>query len=130
MLYTKHMLFFPWYLINGTTFVKYSLTYLLTYLLNQWSRVLLEKLTGFLLGKKFPAFYGTRRFITAFTSARQCQLDPVHTPKQHKIHLNIMLPSTCGSFLLFPSGFPHQNLVYASLLPICASCQAQFFSIL
>jgi hypothetical protein len=34
-----------------------------------WSRVLLEKLTGYKLVKKFPAFYGTRRFITAFTSA-------------------------------------------------------------
>jgi len=33
------------------------------------SRVLLEKLTGFQLVKKFPAFYGTRRFITTFTSA-------------------------------------------------------------
>jgi hypothetical protein len=29
-----------------------------TYLLTPWSRVLLEKLTGFKLVKKFPAFYG------------------------------------------------------------------------
>jgi len=40
------------------------------YLLTPWSIVLLEKLTGFQLAKKFPAFYGTRRFITAFTIAR------------------------------------------------------------
>jgi len=33
-------------------------------LLTPWSRVLLEKLTGFQLVKKFPAFYGTRRFVT------------------------------------------------------------------
>jgi len=39
-----------------------------TYLLTPWSRVLLENLTGSQLVKKFPAFYGTRRFITAFTS--------------------------------------------------------------
>ena len=39
------------------------------YLLTPCSRVLLEKLTGFQLVKKFPAFYGTRKFITAFTSA-------------------------------------------------------------
>ena len=32
-----------------------------------WSRVLLEKLTGSQLVKKFPTFYETRRFITAFT---------------------------------------------------------------
>jgi len=47
----------------------YLLTYLLTYLLSPWSRVLLEKLTGFQLVKKFPALYGTRKFITAVTSA-------------------------------------------------------------
>jgi hypothetical protein len=40
-------------------------------LLTPWSRVLLEKLTGSQIVKKFPAFYGTRRFITAFTSAVQ-----------------------------------------------------------
>jgi hypothetical protein len=50
------------------------LTYLLTYLLTPWSRVLLEKLTGLQLDKKFPAFYGTRRFIDAFTSARHMPL--------------------------------------------------------
>jgi len=42
-----------------------------TYLLiTSWSRVLLEKLTGFQLVQKFPAFYVTRKFITAFISAR------------------------------------------------------------
>jgi hypothetical protein len=44
------------------------------YLLTPWSRVLLENLTGFHLVKKFSAFYGTRRFITAFTSARHLSL--------------------------------------------------------
>jgi len=38
------------------------------------SRVLLEKLTGFHLVKKFSAFYATRRFITTFTSARHLSL--------------------------------------------------------
>jgi hypothetical protein len=33
--------------------------YLLNYLLTPWNRVFLEKLTGFQLVKKFPAFYGT-----------------------------------------------------------------------
>jgi hypothetical protein len=38
-----------------------------------WSRRgLLEKLTVSQLVKKFPTFYGTRRFITAFT--RACHL--------------------------------------------------------
>ena len=44
------------------------------YVLTPWSRVLLEKLTGFQLVKKFPAFYGMRRFITAFSSARYLSL--------------------------------------------------------
>jgi hypothetical protein len=33
-------------------------------------QIVLEKLTGSQLGKEFPAFHGTRRFIIAFTSAR------------------------------------------------------------
>ena len=43
--------------------------YLFIYSLTPYSRVLLEKLTGSQLVKKFPAFHGTRRFISAFTSA-------------------------------------------------------------
>jgi hypothetical protein len=39
------------------------------HVLTPWSRFHLEKLTGFQPVKKPPAFYGTRRFITAFTSA-------------------------------------------------------------
>jgi hypothetical protein len=41
--------------------------------LNPWSTVL-EKLTGRQLVKKFPEFYGTWRFITAFTTARHLSL--------------------------------------------------------
>jgi hypothetical protein len=37
-------------------------------------RVLLEKLAGSQLVKKFPAFYGTQRFIPTFTSARHLPL--------------------------------------------------------
>jgi hypothetical protein len=42
---------------------------LIIIILTPWSKVLLEKLTGSQLVKKFPALYGTWRFITAFTSA-------------------------------------------------------------
>jgi len=42
----------------------------ITYFLTPWYRVLLDKLTGLKLVKKFPAFHGTRRFITALTSVR------------------------------------------------------------
>ena len=51
-----------------------ALTYLFTYLLTSYSRALLEKPTGLHLVKLFPSFYGTRRFITAFTSARHLAL--------------------------------------------------------
>jgi hypothetical protein len=39
-----------------------------TKLLTPKGGVLHEKIAGRNLVKKFPAFYGTRRFITAFTS--------------------------------------------------------------
>jgi len=51
-----------------------KLTYLLTYLLTPWCRDLLEQLTGLQLVKEFPAFHGTRRFITALTSVRHLSL--------------------------------------------------------
>ena len=43
-------------------------------ILTPWSRVLLEKITCSHLVKKFPAFYGTRKFITAFTRVRHLSL--------------------------------------------------------
>jgi hypothetical protein len=51
--------------IEAKLSVLCTFLYLLTYLLTPWSRVLLEKLTGFQLVKKFAALYGTRKFITA-----------------------------------------------------------------
>jgi len=52
----------------------YIMYYLLTYLLTPCSRDLLEKLIGSQIVKEFPAFYGTRMFITAFKSARHLSL--------------------------------------------------------
>ena len=55
------------------------------------------------------------------------QLDPVHTPTTYflKIHLNIILPSMPGSPKWSLSlRFPHQTPVYASPLPMCATCPA------
>ena len=42
----------------------------LTKTLTPCSRGIPEKLTGLQLLKKFPAFYGNRRYITALTRAR------------------------------------------------------------
>jgi len=99
-------------------------TSFLTYLLIPWSRLLLEKLTGLQLVKKFPEFYGTRRFITAFTRARHLSLSRARSiqsmPPSHflKIQLNIILPSTPGSskWSLYLR-FLHQNPVCTSPLP-------------
>jgi hypothetical protein len=58
--------------------------YLLSYLINPWSRIFLEKLTGSQLVKKLSAFYGTQKFITAFkvpgTFPILRQRVSVHTP--------------------------------------------------
>ena len=89
-----------------------------TYLLTPWCRVLLEKLTGLQLVKKFPAFHGTRRFITALTSVRQLSLSwasQIQSTYPHptscrsililSTHLRLGLPSG-----LFPSGFTTKTL--------------------
>jgi len=112
--------------------VKLFTGYLLTYLLTPCNTVRLEKLTGTQLVKKFPAFYGTQKFITTFTSVRHLsltlsQLDPVHKPISHflKINLNIILPSIPGSSnWVFPSGFPTKNLYTHLLSSIRATCPA------
>jgi len=99
--------------------LTYLLTYVLTYILIPWRRVLPEKLTISQLVKIFPQFYGTRRYITAFTRAHPPvhilnQIDPFHIPTSHylKIHLTIILPSTPGSPKWSRSfRFPHQTPV-------------------
>ena len=45
-----------------------------TYLLTPRSRILLEKLTGSAASQEIPRIFGTRRFITVFTSARHLSL--------------------------------------------------------
>ena len=72
-----------------------------TCLLTRLCRVLLQKLTGLQLVKKFPAFYGTRKFINALTSVRHCYLSwasriqsTYSTSHFVEIHPNIIHPST------------------------------------
>ena len=90
---------------------------IITYLLTPWCRVLLEKLTGLQLVKKFPAFHGTRRFITALTSVRQLSVSwasPIQSIYPHptswrsililSTHLRLGLPS--GSFPPFSPARP------------------------
>ena len=113
-----------------------SPTYLLTYLLTPWCRVLLEKLTGLQLVKKFPAFYGTRKFINALTSVRHLSLSwasPIQSTYPHptswrsilllSTHLGLGLPSG-----LFPSGFPTKTLYAPSPHPYAPHAQPISFS--
>ena len=115
--------------------------HLLTYLLPPWCRVLLEKLTGLQLVKKFRTFHGTRRFITAITSVRHLSLsraNPTQSIYPHptswrsililSTHLRLGLPSS-----LLPSGFPtktlytpfpHQDPIHPLSSPIRATCPA------
>ena len=105
---------------------------LLTYLLTPWCRVLLEKLTGLQLIKKFPAFHGTQRFTTALTSVRHLSLSwasPIQSIYPHptswrsvlilSTHLCLGLPSG-----LLPSGFPTKTLYTPLSSPIRTTCPA------
>ena len=55
------------------------ITYLLTYLLTPWTRVLLEKLTGSAASQEIPRIFGTRRFIAVLTSARHLSLSSANS---------------------------------------------------
>ena len=86
---------------------------------------------------KFPAFYGTRRFITAVTRARHLSLSwtssiqsiPSHSTSWRSIlilysHLRLGFPSA-----LFPLGFPTKPLHMPLLSPIRATCPTHLFLI-
>jgi len=102
------------------------------YLLTPWCRVLLQKLTGLQLVKKFPAFHGTRRFITALTSLRHLSLfwaSPIQSIYPYptswrsililSAHLRLGLPSG-----LFPSYFPTKTVYTTLSSPLRATCPA------
>ena len=100
----------------------------LTYLLTPWSRVLLEKLTTLQLVKKFPAFYGTQRFITALRSARHMSLSwasSIQSILPHPTSWRTILISSSHLCLglpsgLFPPRFPTKTLYTPLPSPIRA----------
>ena len=115
-----------------TYLFTYLLTHSLTHILTPWSRTLLEKLTGFQLVKKFPSFYGTRKFFTALTSACHLSLSWAIS-----IQSTLSYPTSWRSILILSSnlGLGHPSVLYSSgfltkilytplLSPIHATCPA------
>ena len=103
-----------------------------TYLLTAWSRVLLEKLTGFAANQEIPRILWNPK---VHYRTHKCpppvpilsQLHPVPTTPSHflQIHLNIILPSTFWSPQWSVSlRFPYQNLVTPLPSSIRAACAA------
>ena len=88
-------------------------------LLTPWSRVLLEKLTGFATSQEIPHILWNNPKVHYRTHKRPPpvpilgQLHPVPTTPSHypNIHLNIILHLCLGlPNRLFPSGFPTKTL--------------------
>ena len=124
---------------NWMIYIKIVLKiiFMVTTTTTPWCRVLLEKLTGLQLVKIFPAFHGTRRFITALTSVRHLSLSwasPIQSTYPHptswrsililSTHLRLGLPSG-----LLPSGFPTKILHTPLSSPISATCPAHLILI-
>ena len=102
------------------------------HLLTPWCRVLIKKLIGLQLLKKFPAFHGTRRFIPALTTVRHLSLSwasPIQSIYPHptswrsililSTHLCLGLPSG-----VLPSGFTTKTLYTPLSSSIHATCPA------
>jgi hypothetical protein len=100
-----------------------------------WSWVPLDRPQDVQPFGRFPAFYGTRRFITKFTRALHLYLSwarPIQSTTFNpiskrsilmlSIHLRHGLPSG-----LFPSGFPTNNLYTFLFSPIRATCPVTLF---
>jgi hypothetical protein len=101
-------------------------TYLLTYLLTPWSRVLLEKLTvNFAASQEIPHIYGTRNFLTVPTRARHLSLfwaNSIQSPRPPPTSWKSILYYSPIYVLVsimasFPQAFPPTPCALLSLPP-------------
>ena len=82
----------------------------LSYSLTPWCRVLPEQLTGLQLVKKFPAFHGTPRFITALKSVRHLSLSWASTIQSIYLH-----PTSWRSILILSTHLLSTNNIFPKL---------------
>jgi hypothetical protein len=98
-----------------------------SYLLTPWNRVLLEKLTGSAASQEISRIFGTQRFLTVLTSARNLSLSwansiqsPQPPPTSWRSILilssHLRLGLTSG---IFPSGlFPQMHTMYMTIMEL------------
>jgi hypothetical protein len=117
----------------------YHYHYFLTYLLHGAESESLEKLTRFKLVKKFPKFYGTWRFSTAFTSVHHlslswaCSIQSIPSHPTSWRSILVLFFHLCWGFPigLFPSGFPTKTCMRLPLTDMhympCPSHSSWFY---